>query len=210
MAQSNRNSKKWTTQRVAIVVALLVLGVAYIIAQPTLEKWLGVKLPSLIEQNQANNDDADPERPSNDEPAGFEAGRPQSDFQLKETGRDTFESPEGLVYTMGPGREHRIDHVLRHNQDDSSRDVHGVFEPGDRDSILALLDRAYAMVKSNAREVQTAREGDRTELTIDMPETIGYVGGKNGKRGNFPRTRRLKMILERDRVVTAYPTWPGR
>jgi hypothetical protein len=48
------------------------------------------------------------------------------------------------------------------------------------------------------------------ELTIDMPDRIGYVGGRDGKREGHPPTHRLKMILEGDRVITAYPTWPAR
>lgn len=209
MIKSSKNSK-WASQRIGIAVAILILAVVYVVAQPTLEKWLGVKLPSLIEQNQADNGDSEPVPPSKNGKDFSESSDSQSGFRLKEIGRNTFQSPEGLVYVMGPSREHRIDHILLHAQDDSSRDVHGVFDPGDRDTVLSLLDRGYAMVKQDAREVQSSDDGDRTELTIDMPDPIGYVGGKSGKRDNFPTTNRLKMILENDRIVTAYPTWPRR
>ena len=51
---------------------------------------------------------------------------PQPKFELK---RDGFvmKSPEGLTYYVGDRGENRIDHVMRHAKDSSSRAVHGVF-----------------------------------------------------------------------------------
>ena len=76
-------------------------------------------------------------------------------------GRTQLQSPAGLIYGMGGGGEHRVDHVMRHAKDDPSRPSHGVFD-GDKESILRLIDEAYEMVKGNSRIRQ-----------------IGSVTGKN-------------------------------
>ena len=40
--------------------------------------------------------------------------------------------------------------------------------------------------------------------------TTGYVGGTAGARQHHPGTHRLKLVLDGNRVITAYPTWPPR
>ncbi len=131
-------------------------------------------------------------------------------FPLEKIGADTWRSPEGLVYGIGPGRQPRIDHIMRHTTDDSDRPVHGVFDAKSRDDVYTVLDEAYALVRQNSPRVRSQRNGDRTELTITMPRSIGFVGGQDGARQNRPRTDRLKLILEDDQVITAYPVWPRR
>ena len=189
---------------------LLVVGYAY--AHPTLEKWTGLELPALMEEEP--NRDAERERgvnvtpieePQNQTPAKVERESSSDKFELKELNRNKYESPEGLIYAMGPRGEHRIDHILRHAKDNQSRPVHSVFE-GDKDLILRTIDEAYALIKASSNRVRSSREGNRIEYTVDMKRRIGFEGGQKGKRNNFPQLKRLKLILQNENyVVTAYP-----
>ncbi|MGI9518432.1 MAG: hypothetical protein ACR2NP_15360 [Pirellulaceae bacterium] len=213
-------ARPWLTKKKVLCVALLVLAAGYVLAQPTLERWLGVELPSLVDRGEEKDkDDSGPAdngaaragQPTNPNTADRNSGgKSAGGFALEEVGRDRYRSPAGLVYTMGPRREHRIDHVMRHTRDDSGRPVHGVFDATSQDEVFKLLDEAWQLVQSNARGVRRQQEGDRTELTIDMPQRVGYVGGQQGARQGKPTTKRLKLIVEDDRVITAYPTWPPR
>lgn len=222
MRRDSRKNPIPPDKRLWLAAGLLVLAVGYILAQPALERWLGIELPSLVEQG---NRDAQPEGngsntataesepgpsvPSADGDSG--AGRASGDFKLEPIGRDAFRSPAGLVYTMGPNREHRIDHILRHAVDDPDRrGPHGVFLPGDRDLVFQTIDDAWRRGKAGGRGVQRSDEEGKTVLTVDMGKTIGYVGGKDGARDNHPKTTRLKLVVDGDRVITAYPTWPRR
>lgn len=211
-----------------IWIALILLVAGYSYGRPTLERITGLDLPAINGEADRGNDARDIAKNEND---GFDytaklpsdsssalkdsgekptSSKPDSKespfrFQLKDLGRDKFESPAGLLYTMGPRREHRIDHVLRHGEDNPSRPVHSVFE-GSRDEILALIDEGYELVKSNSKRVKSSRDGNRTEHTIDMNRKIGYEGGQKGKRKNYPTLKRLKLILQDKKyVVTAYP-----
>ena len=204
-------------------VGLILLVAGYVYGRPTLEKWTGMDLPSLTgedDRNAGENEIDDAKPPGNDFdysvnfPAdsstpktsdSVSATSKSSKFKLNEIGRNKFESPAGLVYSMGPRGEHRIDHVLRHGKDMPSRPVHSVFE-GDRDAILAVIDDAYEMVKSQPKRVKSSRERNRTEYTIDMQRKIGYEGGRKGKRNGFPALRKLKLVIQnKSYVVTAYP-----
>lgn len=128
----------------------------------------------------------------------------QTDSFLQPAGGRNLESPAGLIYTLGPGGEHRVDHVLRHAQDDLSRPVHGVFE-GDRDAILRLIDEAYQKTKANSNQVQTEESDNNTVYTVDMGRRIGFEGGQRGQRNQNPGLTRVRLVLRDDRVITAYP-----
>jgi hypothetical protein len=220
--ESNPRPVNW---RKYIWVGLILLVAGYTYGRPTLEKWTGMELPSLTEDESrdvgaANRDPANPAReldrskvlpPGSPSAATVDSGPPRigvaeaNKFELKQIGKDRFESPAGLVYTMGPGGEHRLDHVLRHGKDDPDRPVHSVFS-GDRDTILSVIDEAFALIDSQPKRVKSTREGNRTEYTIDMQKEIGYEGGQKGKRQGFPALKQLKLVLQnRTNVVTAYP-----
>lgn len=127
--------------------------------------------------------------------------------QLTDLGGKRFRSTAGLIYVQLRS-EHRIDHVLRHAKDDSSRPVHGVFN-GDRDVILAVIDEAWQLVQiGRPPKVVTEDEGDRTVYIVDLGRKIGYMGGQAGKRKSFPPCKHLQLVVEGDEVVTAYPTIP--
>lgn len=203
-------SNSWLNRRRLMCIGLLLLAAVYVVARPGLERWLGMELPALIERgdNVAENDP----RTADDEPDRGNTDResPAGSFELKTVGGDTYQSPAGLIYAPGPGGEHRIDHVMRHAVDAPSRPVHGVFLSNDEDWVLATLDEAWTLAKQGGPGVESEDSRGRTEWTIDLPEPIGFVGGEQGARQNHPKTRRLKLVVEGNRVVTAYPTWPPR
>ena len=128
---------------------------------------------------------------------------------LKPTGRkNRLRSPAGLIYGMGPGGEHRVQHVLRHAVDDTSRPTHSVFD-GDEQEILRLLDEAYQLIKSDSKRVRSSRDKRldfRVRHVVDMQKRIGYLGGQRGRRENFPQRSKITLILDNEKfVVTAYP-----
>lgn len=116
-------------------------------------------------------------------------------------------STAGLRYTRGSAEGHRLLHVLRHGKDDPDRPVHGVFE-GTQQEIVALIDEAYLKTKGNNRDVKRSRERDRTVYTIAMGRRIGYLGGQVGRRKRNPPLRHIRLVLEGNRVITAYPLTP--
>lgn len=236
-----------------LAVALLLLLVGYLVARPTLERWWGIELPSLVEsgppaaagpgpaadrgvlpgriefepeQREATGSKSKPDSSelaatesttvgsSRPPTTGSEKGSSKKELEtakakpawaLKPIDRGRFLSPAGLIYARGPQGEHRVDHVLRHAEDSPGRPDHGVFI-GSREEILQLLDEAYLLIQQNSKRVSKQTEGDRTEYTIRFDRPIGYQGGRNGKRNNFPKVNRLRLVLEDEKsVVTAYP-----
>ena len=204
-----KSKQKWLTWRKIACVALLLLAALYIYAEPTLERWTGWNLPTInLGDNDTNDNNqaksAGKENRSNSNHSGGE-------FSLTETGRNEFESPAGLVYVMGPRNEHRIDHIMLHARDDPARPVHGVFE-GTKNEILALLDEAYNLIKSNdkvrvKKSVEKYNGRERIEYTVKMKRRIGFIGGRRGGDQGNPASENLKLILEDNRPITAYPTW---
>ena len=127
---------------------------------------------------------------------------------LTPTGKKSrLRSPAGLIYGENRG-EHRVDHVMRHGKDDPSRPVHSVFD-GNKDEILRMIDEAYEQVKSNSGRVKKTpdkRLNFRAKYLIDMKRKVGYLGGKRGKRENFPARNKIALVLDNEKfVVTAYP-----
>ena len=230
----NSGNRSWWTGKRIICIALALLAALYVALEPKLEKWLGVDLPNLVQQDEepeeGNNKKAERGKQgafkvdpgvlggSKDSPSKTSGGGKTSGnnkkaagdgFKLSEFGRDSYRSPAGLVYKMGPRREHRIEHIMRHAEDQPTRSgPHGVFHAKSQNDVLRLQDRAYSMIKTNDRGVKKGSGGRNDEYTIDMPNVIGFVGGEAGGRQGKPKTKRMKLILDGDAVITAYPTWP--
>lgn len=139
------------------------------------------------------------------ERGGKAAAENQSEDFFVDLGRNRLQSPAGLIYAMGPGGEHRVDHVLRHAKDDPGRPVHSVFD-GTREEILATIDEAWELAQKGGRGVQKSEQDGQTEYTIRMNRRIGYEGGRSGREKNYPDLMRLKLIIQDgNRVITAYP-----
>lgn len=125
--------------------------------------------------------------------------------ELTELADGVKRSTAGLLYTPGSREGHRLTHVLRHGDDQPSRPgLHGVFD-GDADDLLAVIDEAYLLVQAGSPQVQTRHERQRTVHEVNLRRRIGFVGGQEGgRRGNPPATR-VRLVLEDDRVITAFP-----
>ncbi len=124
---------------------------------------------------------------------------------LRETRRDEYVSPAGLRYTRGSEEGHRLHHIARHLEDVPDRPGrHGVFE-GDMRQVLLWLDEAYERAKSGAKGTKIREEDGMTvnEVTFDKP--LGYIGGRDGGRSGNPSSKRLRLVLDGDRVITAFP-----
>lgn len=124
--------------------------------------------------------------------------------QLTTTPSGDFKSTAGLIYGRGSREGTRLKHVMRHAEDDLSKPIHGVFD-GTQNEILALIDQAYLLAKKGSKNVTSSKQRDRTVYTIYFSKRIGYVGGQKGKQKTNPICKELRLVLEGDRVITAYP-----
>ncbi len=124
---------------------------------------------------------------------------------LKSIGRDRYESPEGLVYAPGSEEGHRLKHVERHIVDMPDRSgSHGVFE-GSMAEFLVTIDQGYQKASSRVKGTNTRDEDGMTIMEITFDKKIGFVGGSEGRRKRNPSTKRLRIVLNGDRLITAFP-----
>ncbi len=218
------DSKAPRTKSIASTILIAVLAIAYISLKPQLEEWIGTPLPPVAEVAQQSQPDkpqgpaagTDPDTGSSESVTATDqnsnrSGEPQQQSNqskpkklgiLTPEGRN-FRSSAGLIYGPGSRDGHRRKHVLKHAEDDLSKPVHGVFD--DKEAVFALVDEAYQKVKSRSDDVSTTSEGRRTSYVVKMRRRIGFKGGRNGKRDGKPPLNRLKLVLEGNEVVTAFP-----
>jgi hypothetical protein len=124
---------------------------------------------------------------------------------LKPLGRDEYLSPAGLRYTRGSEEGHRLKHVARHLEDQPQRPGrHGVFA-GSLADFLQLIDQGFLRAKEGGQGTRQRIESGRTVFEIDFSQPIGFVGGQEGGRLGRPSARRLRLIVDQDRVITAFP-----
>lgn len=143
-------------------------------------------------------------KPKPGTPAGSPPATPEKSSLgvLKPTGRGRFESTAGLVYD-----QYRIDHVMEHSHDNTDKPSHGVFDAGTQDEVLALVDEAFQLAqKRGPPDVIIEDEGDRTTYRVNMNRKVGHAGGQSGARRRNPPLKMVKIVLEGDRVITAFPT----
>ena len=204
---------------VSIVLVLLVLGYKY--AQPTLQRVTGVDLPTLNDRqigNQNRNSGAPHDYSVNlpaadrsyskpDSVSGTITSFSNSSFNLKDLGGNQFESPAGLLYTMGARGEHRIDHVMRHARDMPDRPAHGVFVGGgDQAAVLKIVDDAYRLATSKSPKAKHSKSRGNDAWVVSMGRKIGFDGGQKGKRNGGRSLNSVKLILsDGNQVITAYP-----
>jgi len=200
-------------QRQMLIFGVLLLAAVYHFSRPTLEKWFGTSLPSVVQGDNQNNSsgnydyDANLPGASGDGGGAISKGDLKSAGQaargwLKDIGGRKFQSPAGLVY--GGGREHRVDHVLRHCVDDPSKPTHGVFV-GDAVEVMKMVDEAYEMVKAGSNKVDSQKSGDKMTHTCAMGRVVGHTGGKKAKRSGKKELKRIKLVLANKNVITAFP-----
>ncbi len=136
--------------------------------------------------------------------ADSESGEELLYGMLREVSRDRYLSPAGLMYGPGSAEGHRLEHLRRHTKDDPNRPgSHGVFD-GEMEGALKTIDRAYDRAKNGQRTTTKIDDG-RTIHTVDMGGRVGYVGGREGRNRRNPMARRVRIVLEDNRLITAYP-----
>jgi hypothetical protein len=165
-------------------------------------------------ENSPNPDRSNPRRSSAQEgPAATDQQAPSNqsgDLRfglLRSMGNEVFVSPAGLRYTRGSEEGHRLKHLQRHTADQPNRPgKHGVFDGGMEGAIKAI-DDAYAKAQAGGRDVQTEedQENGRTIYTVNLGRRVGFIGGREGNDRNRPAARRVRIVLDGDRVITAYP-----
>lgn len=196
------------TRRKIVCVALLLLAAGYIAAEPTLEKWFKIDLPSFSNNShdRDKNDDRPKIEPKDQKNSSAKSNQNSTSTSGKLTrkpaGGKRFTTPQGLLYD-----DYRIDHVMRHARDIPDRNLtHGVFDANDEDAVLLLVDEAYVKVKNGSRDVRESppRDGN-IAYTVDMKRRIGYEGGKVGKSRGNRECRFVKVVLQKKRVISAYP-----
>ncbi|MBX3423606.1 MAG: hypothetical protein KF752_18775 [Pirellulaceae bacterium] len=124
---------------------------------------------------------------------------------LQEKSRDEYVSPAGLRYTRGSEEGHRLKHLEKHLADQPDRPGrHGVFY-GDLPQVLRWLDEAYTRACMGAKGTRSHEEAGRTVYEVTFAKPLGYIGGRDGKRQNNPDSRRLRLVVDGDFVITAFP-----
>jgi len=120
-------------------------------------------------------------------------------------GSEDFLSPAGLRYTRGSEEGHRLKHLAKHLEDQPNRPgKHGVFE-GDLLQVLRWLDDAFERAKRGAKGTSQSAEDRRTIYEVNFDQAIGYIGGRDGKRSGNPSAKRVRLVVEGNRVITAFP-----
>lgn len=124
---------------------------------------------------------------------------------LRETATDDFLSPGGLRYTRGSAEGHRLKHIERHLTDDPGRPgKHGVFD-GDMGQVIRWIDEAYDLAKRGAKGTSKQEEDGRMVYEASFAKPIGFIGGRDGRRDQNPDARRLRLVVEGNKVITAFP-----
>lgn len=199
----NRTSKSNPIHPKWLVLIVLML-ISYSLLQPKLNSRWGWNLPSLASLLSENSSSGEPEKGSGS-PSDSLGEENLRYGLLRETKRQEFVSPAGLRYTRGSEEGHRLDHLARHLEDQPERPGrHGVFR-GDMHRVLLWLDEAYQRNQIGAVGGESRVEDGRTVIEVTFSETIGYIGGREGARRRHPESKRLRMVLDGDRVITAFP-----
>ncbi|MEM7474495.1 MAG: hypothetical protein AAF483_05825 [Planctomycetota bacterium] len=124
---------------------------------------------------------------------------------LKDVGGNRFVSPGGLIYGPGSQEGHRLKHLERHLDDQPNRSgPHGVFY-GDMAQVIRWLDDTYERASAKAKGTSKKQEQDRLVLEAPFTKPIGYVGGQTGKRKGNPDAKKIRLVVEGKKVITAFP-----
>jgi len=124
---------------------------------------------------------------------------------LKNVGNEVYVSDAGIRYTRGSEEGHRIKHLERHLSDIPDRPgVHGVFK-GNWKQTLEWIDEAYRRSSKPDKKTNVRKENNRSIIETEFESPIGFQGGREGARKGNPPARRLRVVMEGDRLITAFP-----
>lgn len=193
------------------LLGLVVAAVIYLVViQPWVATRFGVTLPTLVDISEPPASSPAPSTPPSaktEKPQRHADGGDLSDV-LTETGRDTYRSAAGLRYTRGSQHGTRLAHLMSHTRDESDRvGQHGVFDSDDPATVVRLVDEAYLKALAG-EDSKSDREGDQTVYMIDMKRRVGYVGGQSGNRRGKPSAHYIRLVVQGDRLITAFPVRP--
>ncbi len=195
------------------IVVIGILAAGYFLLQPMLSEKLGVDLPGVDDVAESPQESqqpkrSEPERTSESTPATHSAASDELQEILRSDTRRVYTSPAGLRYTGGSLQGHRLKHLMTHARDQPDRaGQHGVFDTDDAAEIVSLVDEAYLQAQAG-RDTRTQREEERTVYDVNMRRRIGYIGGQSGNRRNRPTAKHIRLVVEGDRLITAFPLRP--
>lgn len=141
--------------------------------------------------------------------AETEAGMIKARMKQLEAG--LWESGEELLWGRRGDGQSRIEHVMEHLANNTSKDLQGVFDAAiGRKGVLPLIDEGWSITKNGpkSRWQKVGTKDGGTYYRIDMGRPIGICGGRlgSGKESSI-----LGIILQvgTNRVITAYPCPDG-
>ncbi len=131
---------------------------------------------------------------------------PQSvEDYLKEVGKNRFESPAGLIYKPGSEEGHRLKHIERHLRDIPERSgSHGVYE-GSMVEFLIAIDDAVTRAKRKLKGTSMEEDDGAMVYEASFDKPIGFLGGETGKRKKNPKVKKMRVVIQDDAVITAFP-----
>ena len=205
--------------------AIVILGVviAYVVLQPRLNQWFGWSLPSVASMigdekpvAKTTPKKSQASRPfTKDESLSKSVTNPKSNSSeddsdplygfLIEIGHNRYESPAGLVYGPGSEEGHRLKHIAKHLTDHPDRPgSHGVFRGSMKDFLIAIDD---AFARANRGAKGTTKKDDDGDIVFEVAfeKTIGFIGGETGGRKKNPATKKIRLVVRGNNVITAFP-----
>ncbi|MFN7706481.1 MAG: hypothetical protein ACK5OH_00590, partial [bacterium] len=124
---------------------------------------------------------------------------------LKQVGKNRFESPAGLIYKPGSEEGHRLKHIERHLKDIPDRPgSHGVFD-GSMVEFLMAIDDAVTRAKRKLKGTSMEEDDGAMVYEASFDKPIGFLGGETGKRKKNPKVKKMRVVIQDDAVITAFP-----
>jgi len=124
---------------------------------------------------------------------------------LSEVSRNRYKSPAGLVYGPGSEEGHRLKHIARHLEDQPHRPgSHGVFDGGMK-AFLVNIDDAYQRAKKGAKGTTKKEDDGSMVYEVTFEKAIGFIGGEAGRRKKNPATKKIRLVVRGENVITAFP-----
>jgi len=164
----------------------------------------------IAEKNASDKNDNSPDPRLNGKTSAAEKPPSSSEGdlvygRLREVSPKRYISPAGLQYLPGSEEGHRLQHLQRHLEDMPDRPgKHGVFE-GDMPQVLDWIDEAYTRGQRGGRGIRKMEEDGRTIYEVPFDKPIGYVGGRDGGHSFNPAAKRLRLVVDGNKFITAFP-----